>query len=69
MMTRLIVIAFLGACILGCTSTGAPRPGERVSQIQCEVNERYVCTGITGSRLKKETGFCSCSLVDNIHQF
>lgn len=69
MNTKLISVVLLGMFLLGCTSTGAPRPGERVSQIQCEVNERYVCTGITGSRLKRETGFCSCSLIDNIHQF
>ncbi len=69
MKLRSVSIVLCCAAIAACTSTGAPQPGERANQIICEVGERRVCTGIIGSRIKKETGTCSCSSVEYIHQF
>jgi len=67
--TKLVAIFLFGVFLGGCTTAGAPQVGENRGPVRCEVNEQWVCTGITGSRLKKETGFCSCSSVSNIQSF
>jgi hypothetical protein len=69
MKSSLVSIVLCCAILVACTSTGAPEPGERANQINCEVGEQRVCTGMTGSRIKKEEGTCSCSSDDNIDQF
>ena len=69
MKLSLVSIVICCALMAACTSTGAPAPGERANQMFCEVGEQRVCAGITGSRIKKEKGTCSCSSVENMHQF
>lgn len=55
----LSVIVFYG--LAGCTTAGAPQPGERAEQMLCEAGDLKVCTGFTGSRIKTERGTCSCN--------
>ena len=69
MKLSLVSIVICCALMAACTTAGAPQPGERANQIICEVGEQRVCTGISGSRIKKEEGTCSCSSDDNIDQF
>ena len=61
MKTRILVAAVFLCGLAGCTSAGAPEPGERAEQMLCESGELKVCTGFTGSKIKTERGTCSCS--------
>lgn len=69
MNIKCLPVAVLAAVAAGCTSTGNPQAGERAAQVVCEVGERRVCTGITGSRIRKESGMCSCFSIDHVQQF
>lgn len=75
-VTRSIPTAALTAALLigfaGCTSAGAPPPGDRGPQ-DCMVGEQRVCTGATGSRLPQKTDrdvqTCTCEPINNVQQF
>lgn len=46
----------------GCTTTGAPGPNEQAALLQCELGEMMVCTGETGSRIKRVDHInCTCN--------
>lgn len=57
----MVVVAILLCGLAGCTSAGAPQPGERSEEMFCENGELKVCTGFTGSRIKVERGTCNCN--------
>ncbi len=59
MKTKILVVAVFLCGLAGCTTAGAPEPGERAEQMLCQSNELKVCTGIKGTRIKEERGTCS----------
>ena len=68
MKLRPAIIVALCAVLAGCTSAGAPKPGERAEQMLCEAGDLKVCTGV-GAGIKQEEAMCSCSSFENIYQF
>ena len=69
MKLRPAIIVALCAVLVGCTSAGAPKAGERAYNVICQPGEQKVCTGVVGSRIKREEAMCSCSSIENIYQF
>ena len=70
-MSTRIVIAMLFLVLLGaCTSAGTPPPGESTAAMVCEVGERKVCTGVTGSRIQLDDSVnCACRLLDEVQSY
>ncbi len=70
MSIRIIIAIVLSGFLNACTSIGAPPPGERAAMAVCNIGERKVCTGVTGSRLKVDDNVsCTCRLIDDVQQF
>ena len=70
MSTRIIIAMLFPVLLSACTSTGAPPPGEASAAMACEIGERKVCTGITGSRIQLEDSVsCNCRQVDNVQTY
>jgi len=61
MSTRVIILALAAALVMGCTTTAARAPNEASQALKCDKGELKVCTGLTGSRVKKENPACSCT--------
>lgn len=72
MSTNLNVALFALTSILisGCAGAVASRAVPDKGHVQCQVEEQWVCTGKTATRIdsqSKDMEFCRCERVDRIH--
>ena len=67
-MNKTLIMA-LSVALAACTTAGAPAPGERVTEMECEVGEVLVCDENTASRLKSDRTGCTCWSQSELDQY